>query len=102
MPSLGGEGAVTSCVAEVVTQRPCASEWQDAWEYAVTICFTNPTNSLQTCLCIVSLARWQSGHAEDCKSLYVGSIPARASNYNHAIIRASPGLPAHNSEAAQL
>ena len=26
------------------------------------------------------LARWQSGHAEDCKSLYVGSIPARASS----------------------
>jgi hypothetical protein len=25
-------------------------------------------------------ARWQSGYAEDCKSLYVGSIPARASN----------------------
>ncbi len=25
------------------------------------------------------LARWQSGYAEDCKSLYVGSIPARAS-----------------------
>lgn len=24
-------------------------------------------------------ARWQSGHAEDCKSSYVGSIPARAS-----------------------
>lgn len=26
------------------------------------------------------MARWQSGYAEDCKSLYVGSIPARASN----------------------
>src|SRR5215467_1404346 len=24
-------------------------------------------------------ARWQSGHAADCKSAYVGSIPARAS-----------------------
>ena len=24
-------------------------------------------------------AEWQSGHAEDCKSLYVGSIPASAS-----------------------
>src|SRR5437660_12396185 len=24
-------------------------------------------------------ARWQSGHAADCKSVYVGSIPARAS-----------------------
>ena len=27
------------------------------------------------------LARWQSGYAEDCKSLYVGSIPARASSF---------------------
>src|SRR5258706_13733811 len=26
-------------------------------------------------------ARWQSGHAADCKSVYVGSIPARASKY---------------------
>ena len=26
------------------------------------------------------MARWQSGDAEDCKSLYAGSIPARASN----------------------
>lgn len=25
-------------------------------------------------------ARWQNGYAEDCKSLYAGSIPARASN----------------------
>lgn len=24
-------------------------------------------------------ARWQSGYAADCKSVYVGSIPARAS-----------------------
>lgn len=28
------------------------------------------------------MARWQSGDAEDCKSLYAGSIPARASNEN--------------------
>lgn len=27
------------------------------------------------------LARWQSGYAEDCKSLYAGSIPTRASNF---------------------
>jgi hypothetical protein len=40
---------------------------------------------LQTCLCIVGLARWQSGHAEDCKSLYVGSIPARASKLSIAM-----------------
>lgn len=26
-----------------------------------------------------SLAGWQSGYAEDCKSLYVGSIPVPAS-----------------------
>ena len=26
--------------------------------------------------------RWQSGYAEDCKSLYVGSIPARTSIYS--------------------
>ena len=29
---------------------------------------------------IANLARWQSGDAEDCKSLYAGSIPARASS----------------------
>ena len=66
-------------MAEVVMQRPCAPEWQEEWKCLVTICFTKPTDSLQKCLCIVRLARWQSGHAEDCKSLYVGSIPARAS-----------------------
>ncbi len=27
----------------------------------------------------IRLAGWQSGHAEDCKSLYVGSIPVPAS-----------------------
>ena len=25
-------------------------------------------------------AEWQSGHAADCKSVYAGSIPTRASN----------------------
>ena len=34
-------------------------------------------DGLQTCLCIVGLALWQSGHAVDCKSLYAASIPAR-------------------------
>lgn len=34
-------------------------------------------------------ARWQNGHAEDCKSLYAGSIPARASNYQFADIHHS-------------
>jgi hypothetical protein len=28
------------------------------------------------------LAGWQSGYAEDCKSLYVGSIPVPASRNN--------------------
>jgi hypothetical protein len=27
-----------------------------------------------------NLARWQSGYAAACKAVYVGSIPARASN----------------------
>ena len=27
-----------------------------------------------------ALARWRSGDAADCKSVYAGSIPARASN----------------------
>ena len=27
------------------------------------------------------MARWQSGDAADCKSVYVGSIPTRASNF---------------------
>jgi hypothetical protein len=28
---------------------------------------------------LIGTASWRSGHAEDCKSLYAGSIPARAS-----------------------
>ena len=64
------------------------TECQDEWKCSVTICFSNRTDSLQTCLCIVSLARWQSSHAEDCKSLYVGSIPARASKLK--VSRLSP------------
>ncbi len=27
-------------------------------------------------------ARWQSGYAADCNSVYAGSIPTRASNYS--------------------
>ena len=61
------------------------SEWQDEWKGLVTICFSQRTDRLQTFLCIVSSARCQSGHAEDCKSLYVGAIPARASNLNCAV-----------------
>ena len=29
------------------------------------------------------MAEWQNGHAEDCKSLYIGSIPVSASKENH-------------------
>ena len=38
-----------------------------------------------------SRARWQSGHAEDCKSSYVGSIPARASS-GELVWRSAAGL----------
>jgi hypothetical protein len=32
-------------------------------------------------------ARWQSGYAADCKSVYIGSIPVRASRItNHTIL----------------
>ena len=34
---------------------------------------------IESRLALPRSARWQSGYAEDCKSLYVGSIPARAS-----------------------
>lgn len=29
------------------------------------------------------LARWQNGYVADCKSVYAGSIPARASKLGH-------------------
>jgi hypothetical protein len=29
-------------------QRPCVAEWQDEWKCSVTICFANPTDSLQS------------------------------------------------------
>ena len=32
-------------------------------------------------LIFLKMARWQNGYAEDCKSLYAGSIPARASTF---------------------
>jgi hypothetical protein len=31
-------------------------------------------------------ARWQSGHAADCNSVYAGSIPTRASNFSFSIL----------------
>ena len=73
------------------------SEWQDEWKRSVTICFANRTDSLQTCRRIVNLARWQSGHAEDCKSLYVGSIPARASK-----LKSEPSISQVSSSLGQL
>ena len=32
------------------------------------------------------MARWQSGDAADCKSVYAGSIPTRASIFSYIII----------------
>lgn len=53
-------------------------------------------SGLQTRLCIEGLARWQNSHAEDCKSSYVGSIPARASKIDELSVRSlnriSPSL----------
>jgi hypothetical protein len=47
-------------------------------------------------------ARWQSGHAEDCKSLDVGSIPARASTSGAVAFRAASGYqPRAHSGVAQ-
>jgi hypothetical protein len=62
-----------SCVAEVVTQQPCASEWQDEWEYAVTICFTNPTDSLQS-----RVRRFDSDPASKIKLTCPSFRPAQA------------------------
>ena len=36
--------------------------------------------AVQPACVIVTEARWRSGDAPDCKSVYAGSIPARASN----------------------
>lgn len=34
------------------------------------------------------MARWQSGYAADCKSVYLGSIPGRASNqYSARVVK---------------
>ena len=41
------------------------------------------------------MARWQSGHAADCKSPEVGSIPARASKIGLAILPFKPESPGH-------
>ena len=37
--------------------------------------------------CSLGAARWRSGHAEDCKSLHAGSIPARASKISLTVDR---------------
>ena len=36
-----------------------------------------------------TLARWQSGDAADCKSVYAGSIPARASIINFTSVHSN-------------
>ncbi len=52
-------------------QRPARLGWLRRWrEY-----------KRQSSAWFFSLARWQSGDAEDCKSSYSGSIPLRASIY---------------------
>lgn len=46
------------------------------------------------------MARWQNGYAEDCKSLYAGSIPARASILPFGDVRDSSQMyarPTRNS-----
>ena len=49
--------------------RPAAMIWP-----ALTLYMAVPYTPADHCA-----ARWQNGYAEDCKSFYVGSIPARAS-----------------------
>ena len=45
------------------------------------------------------MAGWQSGYAEDCKSLYAGSIPTPASildmPYNHFFVCPGGGIGRH-------
>ena len=38
-------------------------------------------------------ASWRSGYAEDCKSLYGGSIPSEASNLDRALSYAAARAP---------
>ncbi len=48
-------------------------------------------------------ARWQSGHAGDCKSPYVGSIPARASSPEATPLPVGSPIPSQGSgEATSL
>ena len=44
-------------------------------------------------------ARWRSGYAPDCKSVYPGSIPGRASNLLTAFSGAGYGAPKPRNSA---
>jgi hypothetical protein len=48
-------------------------------------------------LFVSGLAQWQSGYAADCKSVYVGSIPACASNKFTNPALSHPGRSAHTA-----
>ena len=37
------------------------------------------------------MAEWQSGHAVDCKSIYLGSTPGSASIFFSCIVKIRPG-----------
>jgi hypothetical protein len=39
----------------------------------------------------ISMARWQNGYATDCKSVYLGSTPGRASTKLHLMVTFSNG-----------
>ena len=49
----------------------------------------------------LSLAQWQSGDAADCKSVYVGSIPACASSVSYLQFPWAPNLPAQAPSYSQ-
>src|SRR6478736_8624061 len=49
------------------------------------VCYQEPPRR-RSCICgVVTRASWRSGYAEDCKSLYGGSIPSEASTITHKI-----------------
>ena len=81
------------------TSHRCVLDWLGAWVANRAALANNPLKSKHTSRSAnpplhqqYSLAGWQSGHAEDCKSLYVGSIPARASKLKplHRPVLAGP------------
>ena len=48
------------------------------------------------------MATWRNGYAEDCKSLYPGSIPGVASKKNLVLIKKETKLSFLHSSVAQL